>query len=228
MAVNSKTLASLISSVRANASEPNEAGHATPAEIAEWLNIAQLEAIKVVGKMYKEQTITTVASQADYDLPDDFQDAINVQYQTSSQNRRLKPMTSIQYLSYSIINTTSIPTSYVIIGEKIYIYQTPSTGLQSVSHWYTAYPDELSADADVPFNDIKRYYPYHTLLLDYAIARLKQKEGAYGAEASYMAKWEKGLEIMKTDMARRSKGFQFARWDDQITRMQAPYIPLHI
>ena len=227
MAVRSETLLSLRDAVRSISSEPDITGHVDNTEIDRWLNMGLLEAIKVVGKLYVEQTITTVASQADYALPDNFQNVINVQQQ-GSINRFLDPMPSNQYLTYSIIPTNSLPTHYVIIGEKIYIYQTPSTAGISISHWYEAYTDELSDDTDIPYNGIKRYYPYHANLIDYAVARLKQKENAQQEYLSYMTSWQQSLAIMKRDMARRNKGIRFRRYDDQTTRIQQPYIPLHV
>lgn len=227
MAVNNETLQSLRNAVRADTQESSVTGLISDASIDRWLNEAQLEAIKESGFIYKEQSITTIASQAAYDLPDDFQDLLSVQYQQSSRNEKLEPMTKDRYLYDSVINEVSIPSKFVIIGDSIYIYQTPATSGDNISHWYTAYPDKLSDDTDVPFNNIKKYYPYHLGLINFANAKVFQKGGDTKASTTYMQNWLLFLAKMKADMATRNKGgHQMARWDrGRNEKIEHPYIP---
>ena len=226
MAVNSETLQSLREAVRADTQESDVSGIISNSSVDRWLNEGMLGAIKEVGKLEKEQEITIISSQAEYALPDDFQDTLTVQYQQASRNELLLPMSKENYLEISVLNTVSIPTHFVLMGEEIFFFQTPSNSGDTVSHRYTAYPAKLSDAGDVPFDGIKRYYPYHLGLISYANYKAFLKMGDQGMANGHLQDWLLNLSTMKRDMStRKNKGGQMRRYDDRRTKLAYPYIP---
>lgn len=87
-------------------------------------------------------TITTVASTAEYDLPDDFYKLVGVDYLDGDRPYSLKR------LEYSQRNTrlwpTTRPYAYVLRQETITIYPTPSSS-DTLTVSYIPVPDDLAA-----------------------------------------------------------------------------------
>lgn len=204
MALNCETLASLRSAVRETINEPTPS-FITDLEIARWLNQGMLTAITRLEGLEAEQTITTVNETASYALPDDHQSTIDVQY-VASQRRLLHWISPSIYRGLSEISTASIPTHFTIIGTKLYIYPTPLSDTDTFSHRYTASPSKLLNDSDIPYNDIKRFYPYHLDLVDFAAAKGLLKKSDLTKADYYNGIFEKNVSAMIRELSNRRKG----------------------
>ena len=230
MAVNSETLSSLITAVR-DAINEAQAGHVSDSEIKRTLNEGLLLACSEIGRLEKEQTITLVASQAEYDLPDDHKDTIDdLQYQSSAINRKIKFIPPSKYRSDITTRTNDIPSHYCLINRQIVFYPTPSTSGETVSHRYVAYPQALVDPTDVPYNGIKRYYPYHLGLVNASISDMFLKQGDIDRASIYFEKFKRSVAVMAKDTASDVAGGagQMARVVSKIGtafRLMPPYIP---
>ena len=213
MAVNSETLTSLRSAVRDTINEPTES-FITDVEINRWLNQGILKVICRLEGLEFEQVITMVSGTASYALPNDHQNTIDVQY-VGSEYRLLAWMSPGVYRSLSSLGTAGIPSHYTIINNDLYVYPTPSSDTDTVSHRYTASPNKLTNDTDIPYNDITRFYPYHLDLVDFASAKGLAKKSDLTKADYHEALFETNVINMIAELSSRRKGGlgQIARSD---------------
>lgn len=123
-----------------------------------------------------EDEITSVASQAEYDLPKDFLASIGVDYKVDSAGRR-RALTEIMVQERNIYrgNTgTSEASFYALVGPQLILYPTPPVG-QTYEHLYIPQPKNLrnvskDEEVDVVTPDGEEF------LMWYATVRARSKE----------------------------------------------------
>ncbi len=220
MAVNSETLGSIVAASRDLLNEPGNT-FISDTEIKRWVNQGMLYAVNSLENLEKEETISVVSGTASYALPEDHQNTIDVQYQSNGHNRYLVYIEPREYRAVTKVQTTSMPTSYTVYGNKLYVYKTPSGTSGTLSHRYTAVPQELVDDIDVPYNGVSMLYPYHLDLVSYVAYHGEAKKGNLDTSLYYKKIFEENVRIMiKSLSARRKGGGQFQR---QYTRGKRAY-----
>lgn len=226
MAVKSETLESLIKAVRDEVKEASQAFY-PDAQIKLWLNDALLKACGFLSRLEAEQIITMINGTANYALPDDFQDTINLRYYDGDQYRFLEFLSPRVYRSQTTLTTTTFPYHYTIIGEEIFIFPTPASDTDTISHLYTANPNELISNNDIPFNGIKRFYPYHTILVNHAVARAMAKKRDFQSAAYYDDMFNRDIVRMVSDLSSKRKGGmrQMRRRDSMNWVSRGPVLP---
>jgi len=214
MPVNSETLESLSTLAR---DILNEGGDKLISNtlLAMWLNQAMLRGISLIGRLEKEETIITVSGQAGYAFPSDHKDTIDVQYQSSAENRLLGYITPQAYRGLSLVDLGDLPWNYTIINEDLTIYPTPGASGLTISHRYDANVQKMSEAEDVPYNGLARFFPYHLDLLDYVNAQARLKAGDQNGHQLYMGQFNSSLSIMQRALSsKRKTGGQFQRHDN--------------
>ncbi len=143
------------------------------------LNRAQKHIAVSTELLKATATVSTVASQGEYSLPDQWLKTVSVQYIPSSgtNKRLLWPERFEEYLSYSQDNTTDRPTHFFvdISNRNLILWRKPSNSSDTFRHIYTKIPDVLSDDSDVLIDSDKRLYIYHDDVVDIAVALANAK-----------------------------------------------------
>lgn len=82
-----------------------------------------------------------------------------------------------------------------------------STQLGTALIKYYATADDMSADADVPFNGLAHLYSWHHILQHYAVAQLKMYEGDTNGSAAYMQFFSAEVQNMVNRLGMRENYF---------------------
>lgn len=104
--------------------------------------------------------------------------------------------------------TGSLPTHYFInfaTRTKIGMYPFPSSSSSTgtLRYDYFAMAQDLSADADVPFNGITEMAPYHYMLVYFTAARVAIMDGRDGLATYFLTEYRAGMERMKNEAKSR-------------------------
>lgn len=100
------------------------------------------------------------------------------------------------------ISSSSNPASQVsapLFISYIPIPTSQSTG--TVTIWFYNMPTDLSADADVPFDNRRNLYLYHMALAYHVISRIKQMQGQTEAQ-DYNSRYERVMGILKENLGK--------------------------
>lgn len=148
----------------------------TDTELNFLINQGQREICDETYCLYTSSSITTVAGTQEYTLDSDIQFVDRVIYDNLPLVKK-----TIQELDREIstwLSTSSgTPTSYYIDYEKkrVGVYPKPGTGTLILYHQMI--PTDLSSDADIPFNTVYKYYPYHHVIIDYVLSYIYYQIG---------------------------------------------------
>lgn len=142
-----------------------------------------------------------------YNLPNDFLAIRQVNFRDSSAHNKTLDEKSDRQISqenpdwirqsgppinyvvrYSTSNASTLSISYIPIPT------TSSTGTVTIQ--YFAQVTDLSSDSDIPYNSLRYLYPYHDILADYAIYKLKLIEGMTSEAQAYLQIYTAKLQLM--------------------------------
>lgn len=190
------TLANLVTQARDEVNEPTE-GFWKDAEIKRWLNRANRELTRAYRlEATTPQTIDTVDGTESYALASDFGMPIKVEIVDDTDDWR--PLRRAQ--PWERIDGKDEPGAYYITEGRLYLIPKPDAAYE-IRVWYFRSAPQLSLDADKPVIP----EDYHDLLVDYAVARAKQKDDD-PAYTTYDARFEDGKTEMVRQRAERDEG----------------------
>lgn len=161
-----------------------------------WINETQKDVNNKTWAVDNSTTVALLANTTYYVLPDNFLAATQVLYTNSAGLTVDMPELSARnvYQAQPDYERSSkgTPGTYFIRGQLSGAYQEiaflpiPTTSGGTVQIQYQSQPADLAVDADVPFDGIKRLYPYHYTLVWGTTMRIKLIEGR-GDEAKIYA-----------------------------------------
>lgn len=154
MATILQTVQSLVDQVRAQSDEANVDSVSTTEDILPCLNRAQQFAFDILAHKYPEPilkytTLTFIAGQNEYDIPEDvFEDRVQ-KLETlipSGNGGNYQPIQRISYADisdYESGSNSSSPMYYCIVGRKMRFVPAPS-GIYNARMWYLRNPESLT------------------------------------------------------------------------------------
>ena len=157
---------------------------------------------------YADQDVND--AQQEYDLPTDCIKVLSVYYGGTGEWEKLPEVTT-EYLANELgvdwLNDTGETTAYYKRANKIGLYKIPTSaeaGTSFLRIYHIEKPDALSTGSDVPLNGQTQLYPYHELLVIYAMYQAKKVMGKWEQakviEAEYLGKcMEAKIELQKLD-----------------------------
>ena len=172
------------------------------AEINTIINQGHIDACQQTWCLYASTHIALTKDTTYYSLPDDMFLSARVVYGGTT----ILEETTINTLDRDDENwlstSTGVPTNYYINMEKtkIGLYPVPSSAYaSSIDIFYVKVPepDALSSDTDVPFDNVKKFYPYHYLLVYFSVSHLLAAEGKPNANFWYRL-YDRGVKSMAT------------------------------
>lgn len=147
----------------------------TEAEIKRWLNLGQMDIVTKTDCLKSSATTDVTEDQREYTLSDDCIKILRITY-----NDDRLGCTSFEELDLNDkdwMDDTGTPTNYLKYKNEIWLYPLPDASkTDGLKIFYVEMPDDMSADADIPFNGRKSLYPYHELIVLYALMRAYQKD----------------------------------------------------
>lgn len=172
------------------------------------INSAQREVVNAVWMLSTDTTFSAAAGTMFYDQPANFLAPLKITFLKSGSSARIelteKSMAGLYSLNANWESQTGTPTHYYVrqkpdaTVKQIGIYPAPATGSAGTVYMTYAYiPDDLSADADVPFNGAPWLATYHKVIADYATGLLKQIEGKDAEASGYFNLAAGGINRMK-------------------------------
>jgi hypothetical protein len=182
------------------------------AVLLDFINEAQRETVNLTGLAAKTTQYVLTAGVTYYSLPTDLL-LINQVYFTDSRLNTLgleqksqrslydnNPMwerNSGTPISYWVSNST-LPQNQQSAPLRISYIPIPTrTSTGTVTIWYDATVSDLSADADVPFDNRSNLYPYHMGLAYHVIYRIKLIQGQVEEAAAYQKLYISSVDVMK-------------------------------
>jgi len=194
--------------VRVRLAEPTE-GFFYDSEIDTWINQAQLDIAKETDLLQGIFTGNTTAFDETYTLPDDCFSVLKAYSLLNGGYKELENYSEDEYFSKEALVST--PTHYLVWQDSLYLYPTPATAVTNGYRIrYCAMPPELANAADIPFLGYKRFYPYHNIIVLYAAARGKEKEGETQEALLFESQYQAGLIKIRRDVNGTQKGKNYA------------------
>ena len=175
----------------------------TDSQLNALINEAQRDVINGTWAIQKSTTVTLVSGTTYYAIPSDLMEFARVTF----NNKNLKESTFQEEDSAASNSpwelTGGMPSVYFqdatqpgYVGLKPFPNSVSSTGTLKVM--YYAYPTDLSADSDVPFNSINRLKPFHDLLILYPCYKIFLIQGNQIKFQMYAQQYESRLAIMSS------------------------------
>jgi hypothetical protein len=170
-------------------------------QLATWVNDYYMQMVDEIVKVnpdyfLKSSTTATVATQQEYDLPNEWDKIAMINIQIDGVWKRVLPMgdADIRHIpTHSDITSSqgfsTAEPRYYIVGDNIGIMPIPDTTTASaIKVWYTYTPSEMTLDSDVPafpskYHHIIKYGAYANYLDQddehVAAERMRQRFDAY-------------------------------------------------
>lgn len=188
-----KTAATLINDARVLARDPSATGRArfTDAQVLEYLNEGQRDAIAATLCIQKSSTIVTSSGTIYYALPSDFMQVVRV----TSDDERLeeKSPAKLDIANSKWETETGTPENFFVtfttrtyIG--IYPYPVSGSSTETVKIEYYAQADEMTSGS-TPFNGITEFTPFHQMLPYYAAAQMGYIDGLINQADRYFQRY---------------------------------------
>jgi len=194
--------------VRVKLVESSE-GFFEDSDIDTWINQAQLDIARETELLQGIFTGNITASDETYTLPDDCFSVIKAYYLLNGQYRELENYSEDEYFSKNTLVST--PTHYLVWQDSLYLYPTPASAVTNGYRIrYCVMPSELTDTSDMPFLGYKRFYPYHKVIVLYAAARGKEKEGETQEALLLEQQYQAGLMKIKREVNGTQKGKIYA------------------
>jgi hypothetical protein len=184
----------LVSDARLLARDPSSSNRPrfTDVQIKEFINEGQRDAISDTMCIRKSTTFELVIDQRLYDLPSDFI-AMHRLTLENEIRKETSPKQKDQKLEQWEIVTGRPQEYYIDFTQRtkvgMYPFPSGSTELGTIKIAYFAQATDLSLDADIPFNSIEEFTPFHKMLAYYSAARMTEIDGVIGLTNRYMSKY---------------------------------------
>lgn len=172
-----------------------------------WINETQKDVNNKTWAVDNSTTVSLLANTTYYALPDNFLAANQVLYTNASGITVDMPELSARnvYQAQPDYERSSkgTPGTYFIRGQltgssqEISFLPIPTTSGGTVQIQYQSQPADMTADADVPFDGIKRLYPYHYTLVWGTVMRIKLIEGRGDEAKIYAELYNSDITTMK-------------------------------
>jgi len=189
-------LSEIITQVRSLLSEPDATNSRwTDDELTSWANRGQKEIAVYTKCIRKSVSITYPTSNT---LPDDLFSI----YEVKVDGKRVRPASirELNDFAKDFETLTGTPSFYYQRQPNtIDLFYKPTDPVTILVYYY-AYPTDLSNTTDVPFNDIKQYYVYHNILIDYVLWKAHLKERIFDAAQYYQLEYQRSLATMRMDL----------------------------
>ncbi len=147
---------------------PSQSRHITPVLIAHWVNAGYHELDRKLRWTRGNDSITTTAEEAAYDLDETVCEILAVEYLDDGGTlSKLDDLGVEEYVEKRVDSDDyATPTHYVHHGAQILLYPAPDTSSETVKVWAVVQADDMDEAADYPT------FPahLHEFILDLALA----------------------------------------------------------
>lgn len=147
---------------------PKQSRHITPVLLAHWINAGYHELDRKLRWTRGDDSITTAATVAAYDLDETVCEILAVQYtDTGGVLSKLEDLSVEEYVEKRVASDNdATPTHYVHHGAQLLLYPTPAITNETVKVWAVIQADDMDEAADYPT------FPahLHEFILDLALA----------------------------------------------------------
>lgn len=172
----------------------DEAGaQITDADIIRWVNDAMMEITRTNNLLQISATTTTVANQAEYDLPVEILSLRTIKY----KNIRLIGL-SMEDFDTMLADDTAKgePQAYYIYARKVTLFPAPSVGgATDLKVFYNRRPTDVTAVGNTPEIPVQ----YHTRIVEYAIAQAAELDDNLQQYAMKMGQFKEGIDNLRDD-----------------------------
>jgi len=212
MAVIALDLQTLKKEVRNRLVEPNE-GFFSDEEITRWINLAQIDIVRKTGSLKAVLTGDSLASVKEYSLPSDFLNLLVMSYKVGGKWKRLKYYTIDEYWEKDD-SIEGIPEYFSMLDSSFFLFPKPKDAITDVYRLvYLQAPQKMEAATDMPFSNNTILYPYHELIILYATARGKEKEGELEEAIANHTQYQNELAFMRGELRDSQKHYRMKRSD---------------
>lgn len=202
------TLAQIITNIR-NLTDETDETQLTDAVITVFVNRRYKDMVGRITNVFEDffgttdQTLDTVADQAEYSLPSGVRKIKRVEISYDGDNYKLARPFDLNHKQTTESDTTSAHTQtdpfYYLFGDSIGFDPIPdAAGTNNIKIWYIAQPSDLSGSAtpEIPTE-------YHDLLVYGASADVKKRDDNWAAAVNYENDYEKGIAQMINEIVDR-------------------------
>jgi len=212
MAVSGLDLQTLKKEVRNRLVEPSE-GFFSDEEITRWINLAQVDIVRKTGVLKAVVTGDSLASVKEYSLPADFLNLLVMSYKIAGKWTRLKYYTIEEYWEKDD-SIEGIPEYFSMLDSSFFLFPKPKDAITDVYRLvYLQAPQKMEAATDMPFSNNAILYPYHELIVLYATARGKEKEGELEEAIANHTQYQNELAFMRGELRDSQKHYRMKRSD---------------
>lgn len=164
-------------------------------QVNDLINECQRETVAYAWPITKASSFELVAGTTYYSLSNDFLAIRRVTWRNrvldEKSPKALDSMKEWETVSGSPINYFVTFSSRTLIG--IYPFPADSTSTGTVKVEFFSQADELTADANVPFNGIREFYPLHHLLAYCAAGKMAAIDGQSDLAGLYFKVYSDGV-----------------------------------
>lgn len=188
-------LQDLIAEVRSYIGQPSPTTDLSDAQITQFLNQAQRDAVVWADVQAPASTITTIAGQQLYDLPAGIgpQGLVRVTY--NAPGGIAQPMRFMSWEEFDYENASFTPASfgstlgyyYYLWAGQIGIYPVDSAGGNTLTLYYYLAPVDMVNGTDAPTLPDQ----YNECLVTYAVSRCWMKQLDFASANGFMAEYER-------------------------------------
>ena len=192
----SSTFAELITATRLLARDPSSTGRSrfSDTQIKEFINEAQRDAISDTTCIFKSAEIELVADTQSYALPTDFiaSQRVTLDYRVLDEiSKKGKDQDNSEWETVQ-----GTPKDYYVnFSNRTYIYFYPypesASDIGTIRLDYYAQATDMTLDADVPYNSISEFTPFHKMLSYYAAHLMAQIDGNMGLSNVFYSLYSK-------------------------------------
>ena len=175
-------LLDILSEIKRSMKEPVANGHWSDPALIRRVNIGQKKIVRITSCMEASWEASTVIGQRSYSKPLLCLRVLRAYYEYAG--KRLYPVTtddldiyaSTGKISTPWTDTIGTPTNYYETMRNVWLYPIPDSiatfGIEGILR-----PDDLAADADIPFNNEPYMVDYHDLLVSFVLWRCLLEDG---------------------------------------------------
>ena len=174
-----------------------DATYFTTEDIEAWLEEGQEQFADDTHCIQRTATITTVASQREYELPDDFLQSKSA-WRGSSSPVQLDPLQGEEDV-VGYLDQSGTPVHYYVRGDYLGLHPEPSDGTTTIRIYYYAAPDAFVDDSSV--SEIPKRY--HRAVVSYACAIASQMDEEDQRYLIFSAEYNRFKAKCKARMANR-------------------------
>lgn len=172
------------------------------AEIDDYLNQAQREISAYTWAVYKIHEFYIYSSAQENNLSPEYftMDRVLITTEEPLEETTMAELDK-ENSTWKSEPSSGVPTHYYTYQGtgtcQIIGFDPPANGTYTVKAYYFALADDLSSEADIPFNGIKKAEPFHYLLVWWAASEMLAKQGETTLATFYDNKYMRMLAVME-------------------------------